>query len=79
MHSLSRDRSPDAMAAALLAEAQERFDVFLVSSLENDLIEDLGMGSVDDPSQLERLVRQHKSLVLLGSAQFAGVETSVLV
>lgn len=71
---LLREHSPDAHAAAVLAEARERFDIFLLSGLDRDLVEGIGLGHVEDPEQLVRLTAQHRSVTLLGSAQFAGCQ-----
>jgi nickel-dependent lactate racemase len=76
---LAQDRSVDAITASLLAEARDRFDVFLLSELDGDLIEGLGLGYIADAAQVERLTRKHKSAVLLGSAQYAACETRALV
>ncbi len=69
---LSREHSPDAHAAAILADARERYDIFLLSGLDRDLVEGIGLGHVEDPEQLIRLAARQRSITLLGSAQFAG-------
>jgi hypothetical protein len=76
---LERDHTPDAHAAALLAEARERFDIYLLSGLASSLVEDIGIGYVDDAAQISRLAAKHRSVALLGSGQFAGWQQEVLV
>lgn len=71
LHELKRDRSADAVPAALLAETLERVKVFLMSELDEELVESMGIGHVGDNGQLERLVQQFKSCILLGNAQHA--------
>ena len=75
LHELRRDRSVDATPAALLAEALERVQVFLLSDLDEEAVEDLGVGHVGSTEQLERLSRQFDSCILLGNAQHAFLAT----
>lgn len=75
LHELRRDRTPDATPAALLAEALERVKVFLLSDLEEDAVEDLGVAHVGSTEQVERLSRQYASCILLGNAQHAFLAT----
>jgi hypothetical protein len=76
---LEQEHTPDAHAAAMLAEARERFEVYFLSGLEGDLVEGLGVGAVHDPRQIIKIASTQRSIVLLGSAQFAGCEVPVLV
>lgn len=76
---LQHEHTPDAHAAAMLADARERFDVYLLSGLEGDLVEGLGLGHVDQPAQIAKLATRQRSVLLLGSAQYAGCETPALV
>ena len=71
LHELRRDRTPDATPAALLAEALERVKVFLLSDLDEEAVEDLGVAHVGSIEQIERLSRQFASCILLGNAQHA--------
>ncbi|MDA1051279.1 MAG: lactate racemase domain-containing protein [Planctomycetota bacterium] len=75
LHELRRERSVDATPAALLAEALERVQVFLLSDLDEASVEDLGVGHVGSTEQLERLSRQFDSCILLGNAQHAFLAT----
>jgi hypothetical protein len=78
-HELAHDRSVDAITASLLADARDRFEVFLLSELDGDLIEGLGLGYITAADQVARLTHGHKSVVLLGSAQYAACEARALV
>jgi len=69
--SLRRERSADANSATLLAQIQRRAQVYLLSGLDEDLVEDLGLGHVVNAEAVQRLSRQHGSLILLGNAQHA--------
>lgn len=78
-HDLEREHSADAHAAAILAEARERFDVYLLSGLDADLVEAVGLGYVETPHQVAHLAASHSSIALIGSAQFASCEVPLLV
>lgn len=71
LHELRRERSIDAIPAALLAESLERYQVFLLSDLDEESVEDLGVAHVGSGEQLERLSRQFNSCIVLGNAQHA--------
>lgn len=71
LHELRRDRSSDATPAALLAETRERVQVYLLSELDADFVEDLGVGCVSSTEDVARLSQQHESCILLGNAQHA--------
>jgi nickel-dependent lactate racemase len=66
-----RERSADAISASLLVEARERARVYLLSGLEEETVEELGLGHVSAAQEVARLSRQHKSCILLASAQHA--------
>lgn len=59
---------------SLLEEIRERHHVYLLSQLEEDVVEDLGMGFVARADQISHLARQHDSCILLGNAQRIFVE-----
>ena len=71
LHELRRDRSSDATPAAVLAEMRDRVQVYLLSGLDADFVEDLGVGCVSGTEEVYRLTRQHTSCILLGNAQHA--------
>ena len=73
MHDLRRERSSDATTATLLAETRERVQVYLLSELDSEAVEDLGVGFVGDAEEVERLSRQYASCILLGNAHHAVV------
>jgi nickel-dependent lactate racemase len=74
LHDLQRDRSSDAISASLLAEVRQRLRVYLLSGLDREFVEDLGVGHVGTDAEAERLSRQFSSCILLGNAQHAAVE-----
>ncbi len=61
----------DAMFAALLKRLRRRTRVYLLSGLEEDLVQGLGMGYVADPSEISTLGRKHDSCILIGNAHHA--------
>jgi len=76
MLALKRDRSEDAVAAALLVSERLRAHVYLLSYLESEVVEDLGLGHVADADDVERLSRRFESCILLGNAQHAVLATA---
>ncbi len=75
LHALQRERSDDAVAAAMLATERIRARVYLLSNLEQDDVEELGIGYVASADEVERLSRQFDSCILLGNAQHAMLAT----
>jgi nickel-dependent lactate racemase len=75
LHALRRSRSQDASFASLLVEAKRRARVYLMSGLEEEVVEDLGVGCVTSADQVQRLSGQHRSCILLGNAQHAMLMT----
>lgn len=71
LREIRRDRSLDAVSAALLAEAKRRARIYLISGLNSDFVEDLGVGYVAQPDEIANLSRQHDSCILLGNAHHA--------
>jgi nickel-dependent lactate racemase len=79
---LRRHPSADAMAAAELIRASERSRVYLLSRLDESLVEELGLAAVSDASDIARLAHRHESCIVLTDAEFAvpsqGVDESGL-
>lgn len=71
LRDIRRDRSPDAVAASLLVQARSRAKVYLMSGLDESTVEDLGVGFVTREEEINRLVRQYDSCILLGNAHRA--------
>jgi nickel-dependent lactate racemase len=74
LRKIRRERSPDAAAAALLLEIRQRARVYLLSGLDGDTVDELGLGHVSEAGEINRLMRRHDSCLLLGDAQRAVVE-----
>lgn len=68
LRQILRSRAPDTLAALQLIRALRRGRVFLLSRLAPEMVEDLDMVPVDNSSELERLVRQHASGIVLSNA-----------
>lgn len=66
---LADDSYSDAIAASVILQATADHHVYLVSELRAPIVESLGMGVMNDAEQLDRLVKQHASCTILGSAQ----------
>ena len=65
---IRKERLPDALAAAQLAQALAHGRVYLLSRLDPALAEDLDMIPLADPAELLRLTAQHKSCIVLCNA-----------
>jgi peroxiredoxin len=63
------------VVSKLLTETRERAQVYLLSDLDGDVVEDLGLGHVSAPEEVTRLSRRFSSCILLGTAQHAQIET----
>ena len=68
---IRRERSEDAPSASLLAQILPRAQIYLLSHLDGDAVEELGIGYVEEADEVQRLSRQHSSCILLGNAQHA--------
>jgi len=70
---IRKDRPDDALPAMQLAQALDRGNVYLLSRLEQSLVEDLDVTPVARPDELARLVRQFESCIVLSNAPHAAV------
>lgn len=68
---LRRHPSADSLAAAEVLRALERATVYLLSRLDESLVEDLGLAAVSDAADIGRLARRHDSCIVLADAEFA--------
>lgn len=66
---LSNDPSDDALAASVILQAVGDCHVYLYSEIASETIEALGMGAIESLGQLDHLLQQHPTLVVLGSTQ----------
>jgi nickel-dependent lactate racemase len=71
---IRRTRSADAIAAALLLEAGQRAKVYLLSGLDEETVEDLGVGFISNAGEIDHLARQYDSCVLIADAHRAAVK-----
>lgn len=68
---IRKQHSADATAAHELAALLQRARVYLLSRLEESIVEELGLAPVGEAADIGRLVRRHRSCILLGNAQYA--------
>ena len=73
MRWIRRERPEDALSATLLARAQDRATVYLLSRLDQSLVEELEIAPVAQVEELVRLAGQHESCILLANAPHAMV------
>ncbi|MEX2560247.1 MAG: lactate racemase domain-containing protein [Pirellulales bacterium] len=68
---IRREAEPDAMAATELALAREHAKLYLLSRLDESLVEHLGMAPVSQADDILRLAKRHPTCILLPDAQHA--------
>ncbi|HEV2969792.1 MAG TPA: lactate racemase domain-containing protein [Pirellulales bacterium] len=68
---IRRQHTADAPAAHELAQALKRGRVYLMSRLDESVVENLGMAPVAVEADIGRLARRYRSCVLLANAQYA--------
>lgn len=73
---IRRDRTPDAVTASQLWQTLREHRVYLLSHLDSDTVESLGMAYVSSGEEIAHLSRRHASCVLLGNAHRALPRTS---
>ena len=67
--SIQKDSSPDALAASELVNSLQKAKVYLFSGLDEQFVEDLGLGYISHPDEIVRLVGRHDSCAVLHNAQ----------
>jgi nickel-dependent lactate racemase len=68
---LLKIRSTDALAAKVIHDVLQTHRIFLRSQLDDAVVENLGLGAWHTPEQLQRLIQEHASCLVVGSAQHA--------
>jgi nickel-dependent lactate racemase len=74
LRDIRREPSEDALSAALLWELRERARVYLLSGLDCETVEELGLGYVSQDEEVNRLSQHHDSCILLADAHRAVVQ-----
>jgi len=70
---IRKDRPDDILPVVQLAAALEYAKVYLLSRLDDEVVEELEMTPLAGAAELERLARQHKSCILLDNAPYVVV------
>jgi nickel-dependent lactate racemase len=73
LQQISEECPADTFAAVQVAVARERADLYLLSRLDESLVEQLQIAPLSKPQELARLVRRHDSCILLANAPHAHV------
>jgi nickel-dependent lactate racemase len=68
---IGRKQRADALAATQLIDALRRVRVYLLSQLDREVVEDLGLGHIERPQEVANLCRRHASCILLANSQHA--------
>jgi len=71
LKALRASDAADATAAFELARARRKAHIFLLSQLDPDLVEGLGLAPAAEPADVERLAARRESVALVGGGQFA--------
>ena len=71
LREISKERPVDTLVAVELAHALQRGPLYLISRLDEALVEDLGIANVTEQEEVARLVARHDSCILLANAQHA--------
>jgi hypothetical protein len=66
-----RQRSADAQAAMRLVQSLRQVRIYLLSRLQEDIVESLGLAYVDNPREIGNLSRRSDTCILLSNAQNA--------
>ncbi len=67
LQAIAADCPEDTFAAVQLAAAADRANLYLLSRLDESLVERLQVAPLSSPRELERLVRRHGSCILLAN------------
>jgi nickel-dependent lactate racemase len=70
LRGISRQRHADAVAATRLVNLLDQHPVFLLSRLDEETVEELGMACLADAEDLARLGQQFRSCIMLRGAQY---------
>lgn len=71
LRQIAKERPSDALPATELLHALERGKVYLLSKLDESVVEGLGIAAVEDGEQISRLAQRHDSCIVLANAQNA--------
>ncbi len=67
---ISHDRPSDTLVSVQLAHALERGRVYLLSRLDESIVEELGIAPVEHAEQIARLIARYPSCIVLDNAQY---------
>jgi nickel-dependent lactate racemase len=70
---LNQEGSTEAVAAIVLARLRESHQIFFISELNRDIVEDLGFGVLDSGEEISRLSRG-RTVAIIEDAQFVACE-----
>jgi nickel-dependent lactate racemase len=68
---IRNQRPADALAATQLAQAMDRAKVYLLSRLDESVVDDLEIAPIGEPAEVARLAGRHESCILLSNATHA--------
>ncbi len=68
---MQQEQPFDAVPAAMIVQATRRARVYLLSELEPEIVEELGMAYVESAADVQRLGRTYKTCLVLNNAHYA--------
>jgi hypothetical protein len=71
LKAIQHDHTPDALTAAQLIRTLQRANVYLLSRLDEECVQSLGLAYVSSPDEVARLAARHDSCILLQNAHQA--------
>lgn len=66
---IHKNGSTDALAATQLVKAMQNVKVYLLSKLDEEFVEDLGVAYISHPDEVNRLASRHNSCIAIENAQ----------
>ncbi len=66
---IKKDSSPDALVASEIINSLLKAKVYLFSGLDEQFVEDLGLGYISHPDEIVRLVSRHETCAVIENAQ----------
>lgn len=70
---VKRDTPSDSAIATLLHELSQDYRLYLLSELDEETVDPLGMAYVESPDDIQHLVQRFSSCLVLGGAQYAAI------
>jgi hypothetical protein len=74
---IRKDRPVDAQAALILAAAQEKARIYLLSRLDSSVVEEMGMSPIDDAADVTRFVAKRRTCTVVADGRHTSLAAEV--